>query len=371
MIKVIRVKNLKSIRNLKLGLSNLNLLFGMNGMGKSSVIQSILLCRQSFWKNNRHHLSRLFVNGELIKLGTAGEIFNASAEQGETLDISFYYSEKNNYCFSYSYDINLIHENCLGRSNVPDDENYDCSVFSDDFVYLSAEHIGPKNKYDYSEWINSGINKFGINGEYAVPYLADHGEDIVPEELCCRNVSEKYSNSLIDQVSAWMSKISPGAKLSTELIPADQEAKLKISYYEKWSVSNPYSPVNVGFGIPYVLPVIIALLTCKKGSLIIIENPESHLHPKGQTAISELIAVAAQYGAQIICESHSDHIINGIRVAAKERIIDHSKITVNYFQKNDELNTEAVNINVDSNGNLNQYPDGLLDEWGELMSKLI
>jgi len=76
-----------------------------------------------------------------------------------------------------------------------------------------------------------------------------------------------------------------------------------------------------GFGLSYTLPVITALLvgTLIPNSLVIIENPEAHLHPRGQTEIARLIALCAQVGTQIIIETHSDHLFDGIRIAAKNK----------------------------------------------------
>ena len=168
-----------------------------------------------------------------------------------------------------------------------------------------------------------------------------------------------------------MSIISPGVKIGARYLPKEERARLDISYSGQRLESAPFLPVNVGFGIPYVLPLIIALLTAKKDSLLIVENPESHLHPRGQSNISLLIARVANYGAQVICESHSDHIINGIRVAVKENIVPHEELSVVYFTKNSDQLTETVEIAVDKNGNLSDYPEGLLDEWGIQMSMLL
>ena len=66
---------------------------------------------------------------------------------------------------------------------------------------------------------------------------------------------------------------------------------------------------------------------------MLIKNPESHLHPKGQTMIARLISLAANHGCQIICESHSDHVINGVRVAAKQEMISNEKIGIAFFQR--------------------------------------
>lgn len=78
-----------------------------------------------------------------------------------------------------------------------------------------------------------------------------------------------------------------------------------------------FTAQNVGFGISYVLPIVLALVKAKKGELIILENPEAHLHPRGQRKMGELIARAAQGGVQVIVETHSDHILNGIRFVCK------------------------------------------------------
>ena len=189
------------------------------------------------------------------------------------------------------------------------------------------------------------------------------------------------SNWIAHELDAWMSEISPGTKILANELPGLDIVKMSVQFETKHKISedkfvneytDEYSPVNVGFGIPYVLPLILSLLISNPGDLVLIENPESHLHPKGQSMIGKLIAVAAQSGVQIICETHSDHIINGIRVATKNSIIANDKVRLFYFDKNEEtkLETEVTTINVDKNGELDNYPEGLLDEWGNLMSQL-
>jgi predicted ATPase len=195
------------------------------------------------------------------------------------------------------------------------------------------------------------------------------GEKIrVPEDMC---LPTGKTNRLIDQVSAWMAEISPGIRISAELLPTIEKAKLSISYDGDRLVSDAFLPVNVGFGIPYVLPLVVELLISGEDSLLLIENPESHLHPKGQTMLAKLMALAANRGCQVICESHSDHIINGVRVAVKNGHISNKKVGVSFFSKNGDQETKVNNIYLDEKGNLSQYPSGLLDEWGILMTELI
>lgn len=368
MIHYMQIENFKSLRKVSLSLQNLNLFFGMNGMGKSSVLQSLLLLRQSFWENHKFNLDYLYTNGELIRLGTGKDVFCQSAADDK---MRFYiqYENQLKYDCHYIYDLNDFDSDQLQRMEKDLKEDYTTPLFTDNFSYLRAEHLGPQKQYSVENWRKNGISKLGTAGEYVVPFLAMEGEKIkIPDQMC--HPSGK-SNRLIDQVSAWMAEISPGIKLTAQLLPLIEKAKLIIRYSGDRLISDPFLPVNVGFGIPYVLPLITELLLSNKESLLLIENPESHLHPKGQSTIAQLISLAAENGCQIFCESHSDHVINGVRVAARQGLVNNQKINVAFFSKNENQETKIDPIFIDSNGNLSDYPSGLLDEWGNLMAKLI
>lgn len=368
MINYLQIENFKSLKRVSLPLENLNLFFGMNGMGKSSVLQSLLLLRQSFWENNKNNIDYLYTNGDLIRLGTGKDIFCQNAAEDQ---LRFYIqcSGEIVYDFKYQYDLSNAETDQLERVGGRNTERYDTALFLNKFFYLGAEHLGPRKQYSTEKWKRDSVSKLGTLGEYVVPFLAMEGEKIrVADSLCLKSCESKR---LIDQVSAWMSEISPGIKLSAELMPLIEKARLLIRYSGERLNSDPFLPVNVGFGIPYVLPLIVELLVSDQDSLLLIENPESHLHPKGQSMMAKLIALAAANGSQIFCESHSDHIINGIRVAVKQTKISNDSLSVYYFDKNSNQETVLQNIQVDANGNLSDYPAGLLDEWGILMSELI
>lgn len=369
MIEYIQIENFKSIKQATLPSTNLNLYFGLNSMGKSSVLQTLLLLRQSFFANNKQGIRGLNTNGPLISLGTYKDVFCEMAET-DILRIYIRNSDDSIKDFIFEHDNNQVSPlDYMMRIESLDEERYKEPLFSEKFFYLGAEHLGPQKSYTTENWFHNGINELGNNGVYAIPFLASQGEEIkVPAELC---LDDSRSNSLIDQVTAWMKLISPGIHIRTELSAYEERARLNISYGAKQLMTGEYTPVNVGFGISYVLPLIIELLISDKDSLLLIENPESHLHPKGQTALATLIAKASSNGAQIFCESHSDHIINGIRVAVKKQILDNNDLTILYFSKNDNQETQIEFIETDKNGNLNNYPDGLLDEWGILMAELI
>ena len=183
------------------------------------------------------------------------------------------------------------------------------------------------------------------------------------------------SNILLHQVDAWLSEISPGTKLNTTNIPGTDLVLLDFQFETIRDYTNRFRPVNVGFGLSYVLPVIVALLTAEKDKLIIIENPEAHLHPRGQAEMGKLIALAAEAGAQLIIETHSDHLLNGIRVAVKEKIMSEQNVALFYFNR---MNTEGgeqysqvTSIKIDRNGEFSEYPKDFMDEWSNQLYKLI
>lgn len=377
MLRYLEIANFKSLKDIRLPLEKLNLFFGLNCAGKSSVLQSLLLLRQSYFYRNEESLAKLMLNAHLLRLGTSRDVLCQTAD---TDQIKFYLKFENGKFLNLAYTCSESGADSSLPLEVTSEgkaKNFPSllsmlegePLFGHSFCYLAAEHIGPRRLYDMTKMSLDAVDVLGTHGEYAVPYLAINGDNFhVPARLC---LTEGKTDSLMDQVSAWMSKISPGIRLRAETVEYEKNAKLLVSYDGNRLLTTDFSPVNVGFGIPYALPLIVEILISNKNSLLLIENPESHLHPNGQTWMAELIARAAANGAQILCESHSDHLINGVRVAVKEETLQADDVTVAYFDKNDDQETFIEEIQIDSNGTLDKYPKGLLDEWGNLLSKLI
>lgn len=370
MIDRLSINNFKSLHNVKINMKSLNLFLGLNSMGKSSVIQSLLLLRQSYIKNES--LGKLLINGELVSLGNSKDIYYSYGEIGG--QIEFCLENRDDYLntrYDYKNGTNVL----SGSINMKEPGSIsNFSLFKEGFCYLAADHISPSKTYSIKDPWNS-YDVLGRNGENAPYFLAQHGGDVV------ENINLHHPNSRSDTLSheldAWLGEISPGTKMIAEEQNGLDIVTLSVQYqasiFGKKEYTDKISPVNVGFGIPYVMPVILSILISKPGELLIIENPESHLHPKGQAQLGRLMALAAQSGVQIICETHSDHVINGIRVATKENEIDHKSVGLFYFDKSKDnsLDTVITSICIDRKGELDQYPQGLLDEWGNLMEKLI
>ncbi len=370
MIKSIEVENFKLFRSKKLALKTLNLFTGLNGTGKSSFIQILLLLRQSH-QAGVLRTSGLMLKGNLVELGTGKDVFNQFAGKDDLIKMKINTSDHSYYWdFAYLTDSDIL--SVINKTSYTDVLS-EFNLFNHNFQYLNAEHIVPLNTYKKSEFEVVQNRQIGKYGEFAVHFLSEYG--LEPLQYSNLIHPKAKSNRLLHNVEAWLNEISPGVKVIVEDIKGLDLIRLSFQYETESGYTSEYKPINVGFGITYALPVIVALLTANSEKITIIENPESHVHPKGQAKIGELIALASSNNCQVFIETHSDHVLNGIRVAVKENKLSNQDVVVHYFDRvlNNKAEHESVitTINIDKNGELSEYPHGLLDEWSSQLFKLI
>jgi predicted ATPase len=104
----------------------------------------------------------------------------------------------------------------------------------------------------------------------------------------------------------------------------------------------------------------------------LIENPEAHLHPRGQARIAELLALAASCGIQVLIETHSDHVLNGIRLAVHDGKLSPEDVQLHFFQRRQsDGQSLVVSPHIDKNGRIDQWPEGFFDEWDKSLEALL
>lgn len=361
MIREVRLKNFKCFSKLELELKELNLFSGINSMGKSTTIQAFLLLRQAF--ENDALKKGLYLNGEYISIGTGKDLLYLNAEK-EEIEIILE-SDEGKFEGRYEY---LPSADYLTNTNKSAIKKL--SLFGDGFEYVSADRLGPQLSYDKSYYEVHEKKRMGFRGEYAVHFLYDNQKEKLANR-CALHPSESYP-SLLSQTEAWMSEITPGIRLSFDDYDKANKVSMRVRQMNKDELSADYfSLKNVGFGITCILPIVLSLLKAKKGDLLIIENPEAHLHPRGQRKMGELIARVAQGGVQLIVETHSDHLLNGIRLSVKNKYIEQDKVQINFFQNNkDTGKKEVMNPIILEDGRISSWPDGFFDEWDKAIDEM-
>lgn len=364
----IKIKNFKILKDIDITLNNLTLIAGANSSGKSSLIQAFLLMKENidcyFTPTNRTYT--FSTNGEYIQLVDNKSLLHQEA-LGEKIVFEFGY---NTTYSGIKLDAKLNVETF--GDDARDENNNDSliALFDNDFYYLNTDRVAPALTFPFSEThIKQGL--LGINGQYAAHYLAENRNQLLLNIEALKH-PDSETLGLLENTYKWLGEISRHVTISASADASTQSAKLIYQYEYGGNTSSNYSPLNVGFGLTYVLPVIVLLLKSKPGDFLIIENPESHLHPAGQSKIAELCAIASNHGVQIIVESHSDHFLNGLRVATKNKIITPEKSQIYFFEKEkDKLEIITHSIQIDKNGKITDWPKGFFDEWDNQLDKLL
>ena len=388
MIKKLHIKNYKILVDNEFELSNLNIFTGLNGMGKSSLIQALLLLRQSYQKDNALQKQGLLLKIEngysYVDIGNADDAFSQEADTLEQLYFGVNWEQKVEFSFDYFRETDKetqLREQIKNATNLRNslNVNYPSEIFEKEslfksdnhFQYLNAEREKPQSSNKTSSDFVISKRELGKYGEYALHYLDQYKTEVVINKMVLHR--EGQSNTLEHQVNAWLSEITPGTKLKTTYL--DDLEKVKGTF--DIGHGTGFRPTNVGFGLTYVLPVILALLTTKEGGTVIVENPESHLHPAGQAKLAELIARCAASGRQVFIETHSDHIINGVLLACKtyddeKEGINREQVKMYYFDKNQQEGKAIIDqIEILPGGKISKQPDNFFDQTDKDLEKLM
>ena len=366
MLDKIKLENFKCFKRLELEPSALNLFAGLNGMGKSTVLQALLLLQQS---HKQGYLpKKVCLNGDYVQLGTGWDILYEYAEKDDGVGQEVIGVELSSSGMQASYRLMYVKNADVLEIIHPYD--MDTSVQLGSFEYLNAERTSPQTVYPKSSFHVDSMRQLGNYGQYTIHYLSNYQDEPIPWDSC-----EGKEKTLIGATQYWLNEISPNTRIDISNIDNTDLSRIGYFYPDKKSGrGNTFRPTNTGFGVSYALPVLVALLKAKAGSTLIIENPEAHLHPKGQRIIGELASRCASNGIQVFIETHSDHVLNGIRVAAKKSQIRSSDIGIFFFQKQNSgsgIEHVAVKPRIDANGRLDFWPDGFFDEWEKALDEII
>ena len=375
MINKIKLSNFKCFQSLNLFCAPLTLLCGLNGMGKSSVIQALLVLRQSIESGDLLD-GRLVLGGELSDLGTGTDVLFEDA-QSDVIGFEIE-SDEIEKTWALSFDCSQTTDQLTsteGNSNqstplVPIDWQV-VPPFGHNLLYIDAERVGPRKSYPLSETLARRAD-FGVASEYALNYLNLHQNDLLPpDDSRCSGLPDNHrKHRLVDVVNHWLQGVTPGAHLELETVAAADALIAGFSFDRPGDVATRrFRATNVGFGLSYTLPVILALLA-EPGTLCLIENPEAHLHPRGQTKLAELAARASLADVQVIVETHSDHFMDGVRIAVRDGLLSPDKTAIHYFERPDG-ETVVTSPQIDDDGRLSTWPVGFFDQHEENLAKLL
>ncbi|GKV81414.1 hypothetical protein PEC106664_21880 [Pectobacterium carotovorum subsp. carotovorum] len=392
MISNISIDNFKCFNELTLPINKLTLLTGFNASGKSTVLQSLLLLSQALRKNiSCNYIS---VNGSLVKLGSSTDILHESDEplsnqkkelslgityQSGSIKWSFLPMKKNRnnlevvrLAIKETPSTDILYENNLDGI-IPDNVTgnfLNVITALKSLIFIGAGRMGVQDLFPSPEDEQISHSDVGSEGEYAPWWFESYSDEDIPENR--RFPSEKGAVTLRRQMNAWLSYIFPGAEANT--LTVDNTGFIQLQFKNS-SVGEWRRPANIGYGLTYIFPIIVAGLLAKPGQILVIDSPEAHLHPMGQSRIGMFLAQVSASGVQVIIETHSDHVLNGVRIAVSSKIIESNDLSIHFFNRiNDAENKQKLLIvspKVDNEGSLSEWPEGFFDQSEKDLSTLM
>ena len=398
MIKQISFDNFKCLDGKSFEFAKLNVFSGFNGRGKSSVVQFILMLAQSL-KKDTIKFSKLHLSGEYVYLGEFDEIMTDDTKKDIIVGADLLLDDEQ--CKSVSLKYELSNDNIMVgdiRQCIINDVDYFDTIGKIDeqssganrkfnksvpqplinqfsnIYYVSANRLGPVKFVEKVEVPEN--HNVGKDGSFTINTIATY-KDKVP---CSLNVnsSDEHCYPLLDLASKWMNYIMDGGKVGVDGNERKDNQQGKTSSVLTLGFDMPcgektktFSSYNVGFGYSYILSIVVTALIAKKDSIVIVENPEAHLHPVAQLHLTELLSKLAATGVQVFIETHSEHVVNGVRLAVvrdnKEYNISSEDVQIYFFDNN----YDVFPLKVKPNGRIDNWPERFFDQYQIELAEII
>jgi predicted ATPase len=318
MISKIRIKNFKAFQDLTIDVRPLTLVVGENGIGKSSISQSILLLKQSI--SNAGDLEKISLNGDFVRIGNGVDALCQSADT-DSISFELNFADGKNLEVVSAYD--------------PDSDVLDCDASGGGVAalndlslsFLSANRVGPQLLSRYSR-AEANARLVDERGQNALALLHSYGDNVLEDSDS--RIPDSFDGRTIKAIfDHYLSLISKGASLNIRDFRDVDSVSSTFSFGREGDLPlSNIRPTNVGFGLAYASSVIIACLLSQRGDVLIFENPEAHLHTKGQRAIGELMMRCAKHGVQVICETHSRELFYWARKLVSEKRFEDGLVTM-------------------------------------------
>ena len=267
MLDNIYIENFKCFKKQNIPMAPLTLFTGFNAAGKSSAIQTLLLGRQ-LQKNATGELAAP-LNGDCVKLGTVGDV---RCHFGSEKDIIISYTTDENK-LTLTLDASNREGNSLPFRAETEGSFSQIERVLKDVIYISATRNGTLDVFPIPDTpfpINADV---GDCGQYAPWWFAKYLDEEIPSNKLDK---DETANTLRRQFNAWANKLFPGTEASVEELERLPLVKLELRTSKQQQFKRP---VNIGYGLTYAFPILVAGLLAQEGHVLVVDSPEALVHP--------------------------------------------------------------------------------------------
>ena len=356
MITHILVKNFKSWADSgEVPLAPLTGFFGTNSSGKSSLLQMLLLLKQTIGSEDV-----LFFGDEssLVNLGSFGDVIHGH-DTNETLTLEFGCKPRhplrisvpdvnaNGRSDSFTFSTSIREEMGRLRSEVLGAppaafENQLTHVY-----YLGPTRVHPQRHY---HWNGEHPVEMGLCGDEAIAALLSAR---VRQLKTCHNGNGVPIEA---RVSAWLQKMELAHDFWLGPNGASDNSTYEVRI-QKTPTSARVTLADIGYGLADLLPILVHCYYVPEGSTLILEQPGIHLHPQAQAQLADLfLEVIAERHLQILIESHSEQLLTRLQRRIAEKKVAQDTIAL-YFCRNTDDASTIEKLEVDELGDIHNWPE--------------
>ena len=396
----------------------LTILAGANSSGKSSIMQPLLLLKQTL--EAPYDPGALRLDGPNVRFTAADQflshvghnkytgVFSIGIEAGERGDLTTYFKKRLGKPIEVQKSIFIKDDiKTVLRPDMSPDE-LDLVRFSDEFpnsfhtfydrlIYPDRFLIGISfkknamrtmfNYYDEEYLYTPGrdIETF-IRETIHIPGLRGNPERMYVVAAVGSTFTGTFENYVASVIATWqaddndkldglnrdLKELGLTSKVTAKPLN-DTQVELQVARLPQVAKGRGGDMVNiadVGLGVSQTLPVVVALRVAKPGQLVYLEQPEIHLHPRAQTAMAKVLADAAGRGVHVVAETHSALLILGIQTLVAEGKLAPELVKLHWFERRDGV-TKVRSADLDEAGSFGDWPEDFADVALEAQSRYL
>lgn len=372
MLKEVSIYNFKCLHAAEnLAVGKMTLLTGVNGRGKSSFLQSLLVLSQTWRKSNYDVL--IPSDPDLVSLGSYPNIHNI-AYADSPMRMHFITDDEDDNDFEVAYRRSsaqaeigeLIDFKVGGKSPMGDEgteenieeeegeeEAFEDKAMSTPLLTSLSDHpslMALKNIYYVAANRQPAPDRYTTKEGTGYFTLHPDGSNVLEAMM-------RLGSHNLERLENMLKEIFGSANISIGQKANNSPIILMMSSDDKGPL---FTPTNVGYGYSYILTMLTALLMMKENDILIIENPEAHLHPGAQAEVMRLLTEeTVKRRLQVFIETHSDHIVNGALIGVRQREdFSNEDLAILFFDNN-----HVTNLEITPRGHILNPPKGFGDQY--------
>ena len=256
----------------------------------------------------------------------------------------------------------------LGNQD-PAFKNFDIVKRSRCFLYLGSQYSSGfyEVTYGFGAYIFNTIHLPGLRGNPERTYKPASTGPRYPgtfEHYTASIVNEwqETRNKRIETLADALHTLGLTGQVGTKKI-GDTRIELQVGRLseDRTDEADMVSIADVGFGVSQVLPILVALIVAEPGRLVYLEQPEMHLHPRAQVALAQVLADAAKRGVRVVAETHSSLLLLAVQTLVAEGKLSSELVKLHWFTRGENGATKIDTEDLDEAGAYGAWPEDFAD----------